>query len=40
MSLNKNDKVIYGKYIGNEIEIDSEKYVILREEDILGIIEE
>jgi len=39
MSVKKNDKVIYGKYMGNEVEIDSEKYVILREDDILGIVE-
>ena len=39
MSVKKNDEVIYGKYAGNEVEIDSEKYVILRESDILGIIE-
>ena len=39
MSVKKNDKVIYGKYIGNEVEIDQEKYVVLREGDILGIIE-
>ena len=39
MSVKKNDKVIYGKYIGSEVEIDQEKYVVLRESDILGIIE-
>jgi chaperonin GroES len=39
MSVKKNDKVIYGKYIGNEVEIEKEKYVVLREGDILGIIE-
>ncbi|HUS73045.1 MAG TPA: co-chaperone GroES [Sedimentisphaerales bacterium] len=39
MSVKKKDKVVYGKYIGSEIEIDREKYVILRESDILGIIE-
>ncbi len=39
MSVKKNDEVIYSKYIGNEIEIDGEKYVVLRESDILGIIE-
>jgi chaperonin GroES len=39
MSVKKNDEVIYGKYMGSEIEIDREKYVILRENDILGIIE-
>jgi len=39
MSLKKNDKVIYAKYIGSEIEIDNEDYVILRESDVLGIVE-
>jgi chaperonin GroES len=39
MSVKKKDEVIYGKYIGSEIEIDREKYVILRESEILGIIE-
>ena len=40
MSVKKNDEVIYGRYSGNEIEIDGEKYVILRESDILGIVEQ
>jgi chaperonin GroES len=39
MSLKKNDKVIYGKYAGNEVEIDGEKFVVLRESDVLGIVE-
>ncbi|MHC4645522.1 MAG: co-chaperone GroES [Planctomycetota bacterium] len=39
MSVKKNDEVIYGKYMGNEIEMDEQKYVILRENDILGIAE-
>jgi len=39
MSVKKNNKVIYAKYIGSEVEIDKEKYVVLRESDILGIIE-
>ncbi len=39
MSVKKNDDVIYGKYTGNEIEIEGEKYVILRESDLLGIVE-
>ena len=39
MSVKKGDKVIYGKYMGNEVEIDGEKLVILRESDILGIVE-
>jgi chaperonin GroES len=39
MSVKKNDEVIYGKYMGNEVEIDREKYVIVRESDLLGIVE-
>ncbi|MCK5225702.1 MAG: co-chaperone GroES [Planctomycetes bacterium] len=39
MDLKKGDEVIYAKYMGNEIEIDREKYVILSEKDVLGIVE-
>ena len=39
MSVKKNDEVIYGKYVGNDVEIDGEKLVIVREGDLLGIIE-
>jgi chaperonin GroES len=39
MSVKKNDEVVYGKYTGNEVEIDGEKYVIIKESDILGVIE-
>ena len=39
MSVKKKDEVIYAKYIGSDVEIDGEKYVILRESDILGIVE-
>ena len=39
MSLKKNDKVIYGKYAGNEVEIDGEKFVVLRKTEVLGIVE-
>jgi len=39
MSVKKKDEVIYAKYMGNDIEIDGEKYVILKESDILGIVE-
>ena len=33
------DTVYYGKYSGTEIEVDTEKFVILRESDILGVVE-
>ena len=39
MSVKKKDEVIYGKYSGSEVEVDGEKYVILRESDVLGIVE-
>ena len=34
-----NDLVLFGKYSGSEINMDGEEHVIMREEDILGIIE-
>lgn len=39
MSVKIKDEVIYAKYIGSDVEIDGEKYVILRESDVLGIVE-
>ena len=33
------DRVLFGKYAGTEIKIEGEEYLILREEDILGVIE-
>ena len=39
MNVKKNDEVVYPKYIGSDIEIDSQKYIILKEDNILGIIE-
>jgi chaperonin GroES len=33
------EKVLFGKYSGTEVKLDGEEYLILREEDILGIIE-
>lgn len=33
------DKVLFGKYSGTEIKLDGEEYLILREDDILGVIE-
>jgi chaperonin GroES len=35
----KGDKVLFGKYSGTEITMGDEEYLILREEDILAIIE-
>jgi chaperonin GroES len=34
-----NDRILFGKYSGSEINIDGDEHLIMREEDILGIIE-
>jgi chaperonin GroES len=39
VSVKKGDEVVYGKYMGNEVEVDGEKYVIVREGDLLGVLE-
>ena len=33
------DRVLFGKYSGNEIKIDEQEYLILREDEILGVLE-
>jgi len=33
------DKILFGKYSGSEIKIDGEEFLIMREDDILGVIE-
>lgn len=38
LEVKKGDKVLFGKYSGTEIKIDSEEHLILREEDILAVI--
>lgn len=40
MSVKKKDVVLYGKYSGSDVEIDGVEYKILREDEVLGIIEE
>ncbi len=39
MSIKKGDDIFYGKYAGTEIKIGGEDFVILRESDVLAIIE-
>ncbi len=39
MSVKKNDIVLYGKYSGSDVQIDGEDYKILRENEVLGIVE-
>ena len=33
------DKILFGKYSGSEVKIDGEEYLIMREDDILGVIQ-
>jgi chaperonin GroES len=33
------DRILFGKYSGTEVKIDGEEHLILREDDILGVIE-
>ena len=33
------DRVLFGKYSGTEIKLDGEEHLIVREEDILGVVE-
>jgi chaperonin GroES len=38
MEVKKGDRVLFGKYAGTEVTIDGEEHLIMREEDILGVI--
>ena len=39
LDVKKGDRVLFGKYSGNEIKIDGVDHLILREDEILGVIE-
>ncbi len=39
LDVKKGDRVLFGKYSGSEIKIDGEEHLILREEEVLGILE-
>ena len=39
IGLRVGDSVYYGKYSGTDVEVDGEKFVILRESDVLGVLE-
>lgn len=39
MILKEGDEVLYGKYSGTEIELDGTKYLMMRQSDVLAIIE-
>ena len=39
LDLKKGDKVLFGKYAGSEITMEGSEYLIMREDDVLGVIE-
>ena len=39
MQVKAGDKVIYSKYSGTEVEVEDEKYVIVKQSDILAVVE-
>jgi chaperonin GroES len=39
LEVKKGDKVLFGKYAGTEIKIDGEEHLIMREDDIIAIVE-
>jgi chaperonin GroES len=39
LEIKKGDRVLYAKYAGTEIKIDGEEYLMMKEDDILAIIE-
>ena len=39
LEVKKDDRVLFGKYAGTDIKIDGVEHLIMREEDILGIVE-
>jgi chaperonin GroES len=39
LSVKKGDKVVYSKYAGSEVEIKGDKHLILRETELLGVIQ-
>jgi len=39
LEIKKGDRILFGKYSGTEVKIEGEEYLIMREEDVLGVIE-
>ncbi len=40
MTLKEGDTVLYGKYAGTEIEVDGTKYLMMRQSDVLAVVED
>ncbi len=40
LDVKEGDKILFGKYAGTEVKIDDNEYLIMREDDVLGVIED
>jgi chaperonin GroES len=40
MQVSKGDRILFGKYAGTEVKIDGEEYLIMKEDDVLAILED
>jgi chaperonin GroES len=39
LEIKKGDRILFGKYSGTEVKVSGEEYLIMREDDVLGIID-
>jgi chaperonin GroES len=39
LDVKKGDRILYGKYSGTEVKVDGKDYLIMREDDILGVLQ-
>ena len=39
LEIKEGDRILFGKYSGTEVKIEGEEYLIMREDDVLGVIE-
>ena len=39
LEIKKGDRILFGKYSGTEVNVEGDEYLIMREDDVLGIIE-
>lgn len=39
MAVKQGDKVLFGKYAGTEVKLDGQEVIVMREDDIMGVIE-
>ena len=39
LDVKEGDKVLFGKYAGTDIKLDGKEYLMMREDDVLGVVE-